>query len=172
MDVHFDYHYRERYSGYLDNEWIYSLGYRVNNEEPVACLQNYEDDVAVSRQHRKDGWKPFGSFYLGSRSEENGMCSIAKPGLQLAHDALFGTKKSGEMGASIGLRETATLMLASVGVNFHIAQVASGPDGYSKLGRLELEINCKRPGICPIKLRKVCGIAPLRGDGMPMPFLP
>ncbi|KAF9465237.1 hypothetical protein BDZ94DRAFT_1254036 [Collybia nuda] len=164
VDVHFDYHYRERYSGYLDNEWIYSLGYRVNDSAPEPCLRDYVDDVAVSRQHRKDGWKPFGSFYLGIRSEEKGMCSIAKPGLQAAHDALFGAKKSGEMGASIGLRETALLILASVGINFNVAQVAGAPDGYSKLGRLELEVNCKKSGICPTKLRKVCGIAPLRGD--------
>lgn len=83
-------------------------------------------------------------------SEEKGMsrCSIAKPGLQSAHDALFGKKKSGEMGATIGLRETAMLLLASVGVNFDIAQVAGAPDGYSQLGSLGLEINCKKSGVC------------------------
>jgi hypothetical protein len=164
VDIRFDYHFRERHEEF-SHEWIYSLGYRVN-EEPEPCIRSYEDNAVVTRQHRRDGWKPFASFYLGTRSEEHGQCSITKTGLQSAHDALFGTKKSSEIGASIGLRETAMLILASVGVNFDIAQVAGEPDGHSRLGALELEIECRTPGICSDRLRKVCGIAPLTYDGM------
>jgi hypothetical protein len=121
----------------------------------------------------QNGWKQFAWFVLDNRDREHSQCVVSPGTMRTIHTTLFGGAGR-PLAARIALKDTARLLLASVGIPFEIAEATGVDDGYddekySSSSRLSLGRHA--PGVSAARLRKVCGLAPLPGDnGMSSPF--
>jgi len=162
VDIHFFFHHRTRM---YSVECLYAIGFRINDAPTQPSARCPTGDV--KKMHSKNGWTPFGWFYLDNRRAEHSRCSITTASLTKVHDALFGAPST-PLGGSISLPTTACLMLAAAGIRFNIAEDDEEEDGYTRPygSDMMLELASEKPGISAAHLRKICGIAALDGDGM------
>ena len=157
---------------------MYSLGFIIN-DKPVKPVRDYPNSTeAMNRMHRKNGWKPFGWFYLDERRSEHSQCNIKHSDLKNIHDAIFGpgafdneikaqAAKIGQtatIGKRVTLQDVAKLVLGAVGIQFDIAIAEDGVDGY-RSGEVTMDIDSEKPGISAAHLRKICKIPLLENDG-------
>ncbi|KIJ61999.1 hypothetical protein HYDPIDRAFT_169377 [Hydnomerulius pinastri MD-312] len=168
VDVHFTYYHRMRMSSV---DWNYTIGFRVN-QTPRPCPRSYpsHQDGSIPRSHTRNGWRSFGWFYLDGRRAEHSACTVTKEDLQEVHDALFGdSDEEDSLGSKVGLVETARLLLASVGIDFRVAedeeQKEDDGDGHRRSYReASFDFAAEKPAISAAHIRKICGIPPLEGD--------
>ncbi|KII91172.1 hypothetical protein PLICRDRAFT_37876 [Plicaturopsis crispa FD-325 SS-3] len=148
----------------------YSLGFRVNNQ-PAPFVHGRSliarDRIErASQRHTRDGWRPFGWFYLDERSSIHSACTVTRGDLIDVHDALYGPSTAGTLGAAVGPRETALLLLASVGIPFNVARTEAEAhpnqydvnDGYIVQWGGEspcLALDTPKPGLSAAHLRKI-----------------
>ena len=157
---------------------MYSLGFIIN-DKPVKLVRRYPNSTdEMNQMHRKNGWKPFGWFYLDERDSERSQCNIEHQDLKNIHDTIFGpgafdneieaqAAKIGQtaaIGQRVTLQDTAKLVLGAVGIQFEIAIAEDGVDGY-RSGEVTMDIDSEKPGISAAHLRRICNIPLLERDG-------
>lgn len=166
VDMHFAFHFKAGAGG------GYAIGFRVN-KQPVPCVRERLIDVArpqnISWQtcHLDAGWSPFEWFHLNSQHRARGAYTVTQDDIDDVRHALFDQpsyhNESQVDWSGVSPALTARLMLASLGINFFIAEneeerQASG-DGYQ--GYLFGQVLRTSPAF----LRQLCDIPALRGDG-------
>ncbi|TFY50579.1 hypothetical protein EVG20_g11441 [Dentipellis fragilis] len=166
VDVHLFY---SSHIGGFSSSLMYALGFRVLTTPAPPQRQYLPKHQEVDKMHTARGWQQFGWFFIDERESEHSACPILRTDLQRVHDVLFGAADSGSgLGARVGLRATTRLLLASVGIKYTIAttdEEKSRGDDEQTGGMFRHLLGGEKPGISASHLRKICGIASLKGDG-------
>ncbi|KAA1478796.1 hypothetical protein DENSPDRAFT_717052 [Dentipellis sp. KUC8613] len=167
VDVHLFY---SSHIGGFTSSLMYALGFRILATPAPPQGQYLPKHQEVDKMHTARGWKQFGWFFIDEHESEHSACPVVRADLQRVHEVLFGAADSGNgLGARVSLRATARLLLASVGIKYTIAmtdQEKSRGDDEQTGGMLRHLLGGEKPGISASHLRKICGIAPLKGDDM------
>jgi hypothetical protein len=186
VDLRFVYTFSQ---GYTSVAWRYALGMRLNPSPQAPQSPRSREHCLASDMNRKDGWQQVVWYYLYEpkdtrRSgwdalayEDAGMVYPGTPpgdeerskfemkpeDLRAAHELLFGHNT--ELSRRISKKDTLRLLLAAVGMPFHIATHEGEKDGYEGvIDEVNFRLGGEKPGITAADLRRVLGVPALAED--------
>jgi hypothetical protein len=157
--------------------WEYALGMRLNPTPRSPQMPRSREPCPISRMNCTDGWKPLAWFFTdepeddeeaewdagsAAEEEEHSQFSMKPSDLSAAHDLLFGPDK--KLAQRVSKKDTLRLLLAAIGMPFHIASRKGERDGYVGVyDAVEFQLGEQKPGISAAGLRRVLRVPALAG---------
>jgi hypothetical protein len=186
LDLRFIYTVIQRCSSV---SWVYALGIRLNASPRASEPIRSREHCLPSDMNRQDRWQRLTWFYLDEHEdtcrpgwdaldyedtgmeypgtppddEERSKFKMKPEHLRAAHVLLFG--RNTELSQRISKKDTLRLLLAVIGMPFHIATQEGEKDGYEGVfDQVSFQLGGEKPGITTADLRRVLGVPALTGD--------